>query len=88
MQGKQKILLEWISRNFELPKTMNNTRRVQDIDLMRFFEKSNPQINVSLAEIRNGFREAGFRVNESSDLGFVVGVRRTDYRTTLRRFLK
>lgn len=88
MESRQKILRDWIKRNFKLPTNMNNTRRVQDIDLARFFEHSNPEFVISPEEIRDGFREAGFKVNESLDLGYVVSVGRADYRAALRRFLQ
>lgn len=87
-ESRQKILRDWVEQNFELPENMNNTRRVQDIELLRFFEHSYPECAVSLTEIQDGFRGAGFKVIESLDLGFVVNVRRTDYRSALRRFLR
>lgn len=87
MKSGQKTLQDWIEQNFKLPGSMNNTRRVQDIDLMRFFKHSNPECTVDLAEIRDEFRESGFKVSESLDLGFVVNIRRADYRAALRRFL-
>lgn len=88
MESRQKILRDWIKHNFKVPANMNNTRRVQDIDLVRFFEHANPEFVVSPEEIRDGFRGAGFKVNESLDLGYVVSVGRADYRAALRRFLQ
>ncbi len=88
MDRNQKILRGWIKQNFKLPTNMNTTRRVQDMDLVRFFERSNPKIVINVDEIRESFRDAGFRVYESLDLGFVVNIRRTDYRAAIRGFLR
>lgn len=88
MESSQEIIRDWINQNFKLPANLNTTRRVQDIDLVRFFEHSNPKFDVSVDEMRNCFKDAGFNVHESLDLGFVVNVRRADYRAALRGFLR
>lgn len=88
MENRQKVLQDWIGRNFKIPANLNNTKRVQDIDLVRFFEQSNPGYAIDPEELCAGFRAAGFKVHDSIDLGVVININRSDYRTALRRYLR
>jgi hypothetical protein len=69
---QQKMLIDWIKRNFAQTKNMN--RRHTSYGLMHIFEYCKGSFNVTNGQIKGAMLKCGFKSNNMQDANWYFGI--------------